>query len=86
MRRPILDKGTAHVVVEVSKAPEDMSVDKMNKYVDRAIYRLRRSLQDQGKLVLRTYKTLFDMDVKVWADWVVLGEKPTRKNRMKAAQ
>lgn len=71
------------MVVEVSKAPEEMSVDTMEKHVKKWIYAMRRKLHDDGKLVTRTYKVLFGHDIKVFADWVVLGEKPTKHLRRK---
>jgi hypothetical protein len=75
MFRNVLDKGTAHVLVEVSKADERLGYEHLMKMCDYEGKAMRWELQKSGKTVLRTYKILAGLDVKVFCDWVILGRK-----------
>lgn len=79
MRRPILNKGTAHVLVEVSQADERHNAADLLKLCDLEGRAMRYQLQKEGRIVTRTYKILAGLDIKVFCDWVILGEKQTKK-------
>lgn len=85
-KRPVLESGEAYKIVYVSKAPADMKFDELDKAVSGHQRLLRRELQRQGKLVKRCYRLLHDMEVKLVAEWQVLGDKPGRKSAIARAK
>lgn len=78
-RRPIIESGQAQKVVYVSKAPEHLTFQDLDRYVDLHAKALRRELVDKGYHVTRVYRVLDGLDVKLIAKWELLGDKPGRK-------
>ena len=87
MKRPVVEEGDAFKTVYLSKAPPSFKHEDLEKALENHVYRMRRELQRDGKMVTKTIKTIkgIDGDVLLTMHWVVLGVKRTKEFRRNAS-